>query len=124
MSEIWAKLYCCEEIEVSNLGRARRLDRLLIDGRKYKGSEIPICYKHKYIRFAYTYKGVRKFISMHRAVYFSFSGKPIPRESRKIVVDHIDEDKHNNRLENLQLISQSSNVIKSLKTNENRKPQH
>ena len=113
MTEVWVKLYCCDEIEVSNIGRARRLDRLLMDGRKMKGSNIPLARKFRYIRFSYTYNGDRKTISMHRAVYFSFSKKS-PKDYEGFVVDHIDNDRHNNRIENLQLISQSSNVIKSI----------
>jgi hypothetical protein len=115
MKEIWVKLYCCNEIEVSNLGNLKRLERKLMDGRTYKESIIPISYKNKYARFAYTYNGKRYFMSVHRAVFFSFNDVDIPKDKYRFVVDHIDENKHNNRLDNLQLISQSHNVLKSLK---------
>ena len=113
MTEVWTKLYCCDEIEVSNLGRARRTERILMDGRRMKSSDIPVSKKFSYIRFAYTHKGKREHISMHRAVYFSFSKKD-PNDNKEFVVDHIDENKHNNRLSNLQLITRSSNTIKSI----------
>lgn len=87
---------------------------MLMDGRRYKESIIPICNKNKYSRFAYTHKGKRYFLSVHRAVFFSFNDVEIPKDKYRFVIDHIDEDKHNNRLSNLQLISQSHNVLKSL----------
>lgn len=112
MKEVWVKLFCCDEVEVSNLGNLRRLKRKLEDGRVFKQKDIPLCYKQRYVRFAYTYKGKRKFMSVHRAVFFSFNDCEIPENSYKVIVDHIDENKHNNRLDNLQLITQSQNVRK------------
>lgn len=114
MDETWVKLYCCDEVEVSTLGNIRRTDRILADGRMFKGANVPICYKQKYGRFSYTYKGKRHFMSVHRAVFFSFNDIEIPKDKHRIIVDHIDNNKHNNRLDNLQLITQSENVIKSL----------
>jgi len=114
MDEAWVKLYCCDEVEISNFGNIRRTDRFLTDGRMFKGGNVSICYKQTYGRFSYTYKGKRHFMSVHRAVFFSFNDIEVPKEKHRIVVDHIDGNKHNNRLENLQLITQSQNVIKSL----------
>ena len=116
MTEVWVKLYCCDEVEVSSLGRVRRTDRRTADGRFFKSSIINPSKSNPYLRFAYTYKGKRYFESVHRAVYFSFVDIDPPRHTKyNYVVDHIDSDRANNRIDNLQLISQSKNVLKSLK---------
>jgi hypothetical protein len=57
---------------------------------------------------------------VHRVVWEAFGGEL----KRNMVVDHIDENKGNNRLENLQMLSQSHNKIKAIqfkkiKQNEN-----
>lgn len=48
-------------------------------------------------------------ILVHRLVWLAFKGE-IPQGYE---IDHIDENKHNNRLDNLQLVTHSQNVKKS-----------
>lgn len=53
----------------------------------------------------------RKFIYVHHFIYFAFNNiKQLPP---KFQIDHIDNDRHNNNLNNLQLLSQKDNIIKS-----------
>ena len=113
--EVWVTLYCCSEIAVSDLGNLKRLTRTTKDGRLFQEIDIPICYKQRYARFAYTHNGDRKFMSVHRAVFFSFNQVSIPKDRHRIIVDHVDNNTHNNRADNLQLITQSENVIKANK---------
>ena len=58
--------------------------------------------------FAYNEKG-RRFYSVSRFVYECFYGK-IPKDKE---VDHVDNNKVNNCIDNLQLLSRKENVIKS-----------
>ena len=55
------------------------------------------------------YVGNKKAYQLHRVLYAWFKGN-IPRN---YVVDHIDEDKSNNKLDNLQLLSRKDNLTKS-----------
>ena len=53
----------------------------------------------------------RKWLRVHRVVAEAFIG-PI---KRNMVVDHIDENKGNNRADNLQILTHSQNKIKSVR---------
>lgn len=52
-------------------------------------------------------------LKVHLVVYAWFHGSLNP----KLVVDHIDEDKFNNSIDNLQQISNADNILKSKNTN-------
>lgn len=52
--------------------------------------------------------GQRYYLLAHRLVWSSFICD-IPDD---VVIDHIDADKHNNKLENLQMITRKQNTIK------------
>ncbi len=63
--------------------------------------------KYKYVVFANNnYR--RKFL-VHRLVYEAFKGK-IPKG---YTIDHRDNDSLNNRIDNLQCVTQRENIIKS-----------
>jgi hypothetical protein len=100
-NEIW-KPFRKTHYEISNLGRAKNL----ITGRIAMGS---INKNSGYLRFTYTDEdGKRNEMQMHRAVYEAF------HPDEKIdVINHIDSNRSNNKLSNLENISQSENVIKS-----------
>lgn len=51
--------------------------------------------------------GNAKFYRLHRVIYESVSGEPIPEG---IQVNHINEDKTDNRFENLNLMTQKQNI--------------
>lgn len=100
--EIWIPLYDAIGYSVSNMGRLRNDNTGYITfGSANKNSG--------YIRWTYNAKdGTRKEISAHRGVYQSFN----PDEELDII-NHIDSNRGNNRLSNLENISQSENVLKS-----------
>ena len=62
-----------------------------------------------YVRWTYTdVDGIRKEIMAHRAVYEVFHP-----EEEIMVINHIDANRRNNRLSNLENITQQENVVKS-----------
>lgn len=62
-------------------------------------------------------KRYRKWLRVHRVVYEAFVGK-IPKGYD---IDHINSDRGDNRLVNLQLLTHRENIIKSWKTRKQKK---
>lgn len=90
------------EYEISNMGHIKNLKT----GRITFGS---INKNSGYVRFTFTdATGKRDEIQAHRAVYETFN----PTENID-VINHIDTNRANNKLTNLENISQKENVIKS-----------
>jgi len=54
---------------------------------------------------------------VHQLVWDTFGGKP--RDGRRLQIDHIDNDKLNNGIDNLQLLTARQNTIKYYKTRKN-----
>ena len=63
-----------------------------------------------YLKIAVIYHGIRKDYIKHRFIFECFHGKI---NDAKLVVDHINNNKTDNRLENLQLITHSQNIKKN-----------
>ncbi len=108
MIEIWKDIKGYEEIyQVSNLGRVKSLkynkQRILKTPANGSG----------YYHCNLCSKGKPKRFNVHQLVAMAFlNHKP---DGIKIVVDHVDNNKSNNRLENLQLISHRQNTSKDKK---------
>lgn len=120
--EIWKDIYYYNEpkkewvdyrglYQVSNLGRVRSLDRIV----NYNHSKY-LTLKGKYLK---TFKdrdgyllvqlckdGIPKKYKISRLVYFTFNYGA----DTKLQVNHIDEDKLNNRLDNLNLMTAKENI--------------
>lgn len=93
--EKWIPIAECDGLyEISNFGNVRKKGRLL------KG-QINNGYKEIMI----TYKGVRKKYKIHRLVAKAFLSNP----NNYPVVNHKDENKSNNRVENLEWCTQKHN---------------
>lgn len=101
--EEWVPCYCYNEWEVSNLGRVRRISTknllgaqdpvssyIMITGKEGVGG------KHRY--------------SVHRLVYFSFHLDQVSLEN-DLVIDHINGQRNDNRLENLRALSSRENIV-------------
>ena len=100
MEENWKDVLEFEGLyQASNLGRIRSLFRYKIVLKPQKNS----C---GYLFVNLHYNGNVKKCFIHRLVYEAFNGK-IPEG---LVVNHIDENKENNRLDNLNLMSQKENI--------------
>ena len=93
MGEFWKPIYGYEGLyEVSNFGRVKSV--------KFKKSRLKTLYKNeKGYLYTYLYKnGVREKLRIHRLVALAF----IPNPENKPTVNHIDEDKSNNKVSNLE----------------------
>ena len=116
--EIWKDIpYYEGYYQVSNLGNVRSLNREVIykDGRKYN-------YKSEIMKqtLADGYYGVRlcknnksKYFQTHQLVGMTFLGH-IP-DGHNFIIDHKEEgNRLDNRLENLQIITNRENITKSI----------
>lgn len=116
MSEIWKPVVGYEGIyEVSSFGRVRSIDRIVNGGSRWgKRPE----HKHGKILSQFSnvdgYKcvhikigGKQKEYRVHRLVAFAFLGKP---EGDQTEVNHIDGDKTNNSVDNLEWVSHTENM--------------
>lgn len=94
--------------QVSDSGQVRSLDRVTTNGRKRKGRTLKQANRPNGYRFVVLSKGnVPKECSVHRLVSNAF----IPNPEHKPNVNHIDGNKNNNHVENLEWVTQSENNL-------------
>lgn len=95
------------DYEVSNLGRGRRLTPSKTVRNTHPG-RILTAHKarHGYVRFAFAVAGKKHYVAVHRAVWEAFVA-PIPPA---LQINHKNGVKDDNRLENLDCVTQSENV--------------
>jgi len=112
VKEIWKDIPGYKGIyQVSNFGRVKSLKRKLWNGSGYfyckerilKSSETKKGYVYYYLR---NKRKKRKSEFSHRLVMYAFVGK---NTSKKIVVNHIDGNKRNNCIDNLEYITYKQN---------------
>lgn len=110
--EIWKDIEDYEGLyQVSSLGRVKSLERFVDDGkggtRLVKGRILsPSKVRGDYLQVILCKEGKPTAFSVHRLVYEAFHGK-IPEGMQ---VNHIDEDKSNNSLNNLNLMTPKENT--------------
>lgn len=105
--EIWKSVPNYMGYEVSNLGRVRSLDRTSPKGYNVKGKVL----NQYYGGGGYLQVGLNKRpFYVHQLVAIAFLGH-VPN-GRLIVVDHMDNNKLNNNLNNLQVVTQRENASK------------
>ena len=135
MKEEWVKLYCSDIYEVSNLGRVRSLNREVKIGgknniqstKKVKSkilSQNTSCGYPSFTIYDPTTDSKRKRIRTHKAVYHSFNVNPSIEDCllKKLVVDHIDGNKFNSSLGNLELVTYQENSLRYHKGRDNKFP--
>lgn len=119
--EIWKDIPGYEgSYQISTFGRVKSLKRNITrirNGKKhiYQVQERilrPCIDKHGYLQFNIKLGGAGKSYKIHTMMAKVFLGRDIDG-SYELVVDHIDENKQNNNLNNLQLLSNRDNVLKS-----------
>lgn len=113
--EIWKDVIGYEgAYEVSNLGNVRSLDRYIlrngannfVEGKILK----PYLNSNKYLTVSLSLNGKRKTKSIHSLVALCFLNHK--SKGHKIVIDHINNIKTDNRLINLQLLTNKENINK------------
>jgi hypothetical protein len=98
--------------EVSNLGKIRSVDRVVI-GRRYKGREMALQEnRNKYLTVTLLKEGKAKSSTVHRLVCEAFYNN----KENKRCVNHIDGDKHNNDVFNLEWSTHSENAKHAFRT--------
>lgn len=98
MEEIWKELDDLPNYEISNMGRLRNKNTLRI----LKTRVSKLGYEHITI----TYGGEKYFRAIHRLVAKAFLINP----DNKPEVNHIDENKLNNHVSNLEWMTKSENI--------------
>ena len=105
--------------QVSNLGRVKSLKRNVICGGSFSGFKTvnerilkPSKTTHGYFKVGISINGKLKNIDVHRLMANTFLNN---KENKNLVVDHIDNDKTNNNISNLQLITHRENCSKDRK---------
>ena len=111
--EIWREVPNYEGYyEASNMGRVRSLDRWVVNSRGqerfYKGRILEGTVHKGYRRFALSIDNKSRTFSAAQISAIAFLSH-IPA-GNTLVVDHIDGDKSNDRLENLRVVSSRENV--------------
>jgi hypothetical protein len=104
MKEEWRPTHISDKYEVSNFGQVRNVNigtiqKPRIDKYGYKELKL----------YLGNYK--RKTIYVHQLVVGAFVDSEY--RNKKLVIDHIDNNKLNNNLDNLQLVSHRFNISKS-----------
>ena len=107
IEEQWKTVKDYEGIyECSNYGEVKSLERLDNRGRHLKEKSLKTQKNRKgYLYVTLSKNGVKKPIYINRLVYSTFVGD-IPD---RLEVNHIDENKENNRVENLNLMTSKEN---------------
>jgi hypothetical protein len=118
--EVWKDIKDYEGIyQVSNFGNVKSLSRTVL-GK----NNVPTLLKEKILKFSTSTNGYyqvilnknsdRKIFKVHSLVAICFLNH-IPDGTHNIVIDHINEIKTDNRVENLRLIGHRENVARSVK---------
>ena len=107
MTEVWKPVVGRENAyEVSNLGRLRSIDRIVF-GKHLKGKILQECRdQHGYSTVILSYCGHRHSTRRHRLVAEAF----IPNPERKRDVNHLNGNKSDNRVENLEWTTHRENT--------------
>jgi len=110
--EIWEKITGFENYEVSNYGSVKSKQQ----NKKEKILKLRLN-KFGYARVMLQNKGLKKEVLVHRLVAIHF----IENLLNKNQVNHIDCNKLNNNVDNLEWCNQSENMIHSLNNGRNKK---
>jgi hypothetical protein len=113
ISEIWKECKGFSNYEVSNFGNVRSKDRIVKCGKNYNA-----CKKGKILSLSVNSNGYLKVVLsgktkyVHILVGIAFIDNP----ENKREINHIDDNKRNNFIFNLEWVTSSENKIKAYKT--------
>ena len=116
MKEIYKDIAGYEGLyQASNLGNVRSLDRISSAGRNLKGRVLkPAPNTRGYSQVLLCKNGKTKGCTVHQLMAMTFLNHT-PNGNKGLVVDHRSNEKTDNRLANLQLISHRENLSKDKK---------
>jgi len=105
--EVWKDVVGYEGYyKVSNIGNVKSLDRITNQGRRINGVNMKQFLSHNgYKRVALAKDGLVKKYQVHRLVAIAF----IENEMLKPFINHVDENKTNNCVDNLQWVTSKEN---------------
>lgn len=110
--EIWRDVQGYEGLyQVSNLGRVKSLDRVDSANRCRKGRIMNLQNNKGYMMIRLSKNNIRGCSSVHRLVALAFINNP----QCKPEINHIDGNKGNNNVENLEWVTSSENQIHAFK---------
>lgn len=112
--EVWKHIPSLKNYMISNLGRVKSIDRYVNHNKGglkiVRGRIVKQGFRGKYLKFATCENNIKKNLMVHQNVAIAFLNH-IPC-GHKIVVDHINNIRGDNRVKNLQLITSRENVSK------------
>lgn len=113
MEEIWKDVVGYEgSYLISNFGRVKSIERIIFTGRRYYPVNERILVQtanwHGYLCVALVLNGKLKTKVVHQMVAESFLNHV--RCGHKLVINHIDFNKNNNRLDNLEIVTTRENT--------------
>ena len=112
--EVWKDVLGYEGIyQVSNLGRVKRISKNHLCNIRYQGEYYlkPLDNGKGYYRMKLSDKGISKRVMLHRIIAEAF----IPNLENKKVINHINCDRKDNRIENLEWTTQSENCLHAVR---------
>lgn len=115
MQEIWKDIKNYPKYQVSNLGRVKSLNYMRTNREKVLSLKTTRC---GYLTFLLYKNGKRKNALVHRVVAEAF----LPNLDNKPQVNHMNGDKTNNRVDNLEWATQSENEKHAFRTGLKHKP--
>jgi hypothetical protein len=115
--EIWKDVLGYEGYyKISNFGRVKSLNRITRDKKRLNEKILnPTIIKNEYVRAVLCFNSLKKTKLVHILVAQSFMNYVSKKGS--ICVDHIDNNKNNNNLDNLRIISSQENSVKDSVSN-------
>jgi|688.fasta_scaffold872797_1 hypothetical protein len=118
MQEVWKDIVGYEEsYQVSNLGNVKALRRKFTPNGATRFTEEKLANlyinRHGYVKVQISKNSKQKQVSVHRLVAIAF----LPNNENKPEVNHIDGNKLNNKIDNLEWSTRSENVIHGIKNN-------
>ena len=116
MQEIWKEIKDYPNYQISNLGRIKALKFYSNIHKRYYDRELLLKEKknshgYKFISLGCGKRGTRKNIAIHRLVAEAF----IPNPNNLPEVNHIDGNKLNNNIDNLEWCTRSENMLHAYK---------
>jgi hypothetical protein len=110
MIEQWMEIPNYKNYQASNLGRIKRLpSKGSPNGRMLKGT----IGSFGYIKIGLSKNGASKTFNLHSLIAQAFLDHKPNGYKNGYVIDHVDNDKSNNKLDNLQFIKPRENILKS-----------